>query len=482
MNSSDFELRLGSQLRELAQLSVTPIDPLATAQAVVGQPRGLRLPWRISLPSHAARLAWIAALVGLLAVGLLTFAYVGSRNARPSPTPAPSPSLSAVVAPPSPSPSAAAATVEQLAVISQGDLYLGTTDGFLTPTGARAAIDGDSLGPSTADLKAARWAPDGSRLVVAIGQQPGDPLWKGMGLVDQHGAVLSWVRPAADFTWGYDSQHLVLVPFNPGSGSAFYSGLDYFTDSGTHAPNMAGATSLGITRPGLPLGPAFLSGNLAVTALEDIEIQGNGYAPDPAGTDSVWVSDLGASGPAQNPLTTHSALAAAISPHAVLVAFVDRTSLTVAQLDGSSSCTIELADGAGTGGEDPLLPSVAWSPDGGRIAVLLTNYGQSGLWTVAPDCSASTLLTSGTYTFGATYGDDAVGDGSTPLKVASGEFLNGRLDWSHDGRFVYYTSLAATDATGSAAFPDLSLRRISADGGQSVVIVPDVEDFDVFVP
>ena len=169
MNSSDFELRLASRLRELADLNVTPIDPLATAERVVYRRRTVRLGWPVFRHSSFGRLLWIAALLGLLIVGLFALAYVGSRNNAKLLTATPSASTPAAVILQSPTVSPNPfAPVERLAAIRHGELFLGTTDGKLTPTGSRAAID--SASPSQPSSRrsqsgalVAGWNPPGRR-------------------------------------------------------------------------------------------------------------------------------------------------------------------------------------------------------------------------------------------------------------------------------------------------------------------------------
>lgn len=479
MNSSDFELRLSSQLRELAQRNLTPIDPLALAQDVVGRRRGVlgRLP--IAGAHRTGRLLWIAALIGLLIVGLLTFAYVGSRVQAPTPTAPPHATTPAVdnqsTAPPSTNSSA---VLQQLAAVRHGDLYLGATDGTLIAAEVRTAIDNPDQGlPSQADLKAVRWSPDGARLIAAIGQQPGDPLWHGLALIDNGGTLRSVVSEGLDFAWAHDSEHLLVMPLDPTEQRPSYGGLDLFPSSGFGTLNDAASTNLGITQAGLPLGAGWQDSEVVVV-LANVLVEENGFAQDPDQTVSVWLANVGGDGPAQDVYTTNGSLAAAIDPSGTKVALVDRTSLTVASLDGSPGCTISVSGTGSSTDQDPLMASVKWSPHGGSVAVALTGNGRSGLWTVPSECSSSTELASGTYEPGATYLDDESGTGTPPLNTTSGENVRGPLAWDNNG-FIYYTALTAANEGDPVSPPDYDLRRVPATGGPSELVARGVEYFDL---
>ena len=474
MNSSDFELRLGSQLRELAQHNLTSIDPLATAQAVVGQPRGLRLARRSPDAWRLGRLVWIAALICILAVSVLAIVYVGSHRNTTVPTATPRATDPALVTG-TPKPSATVRD-QQLAVIRHGELFLGSTTGTLYDAGVRRAIDNPDNGlPSQSDLKAVRWSPEGSRLLAAAGQQPGDPLWHGLALIKLDGTLTSMGAGAFDFTWAHDADHVVLLPISPlGQQRPVYAGLDAFPQ-GLGSLNESATVDLGITQPGLPLGAGWQGADVVVMQA-DVLLQQDGYVSDPNKTVTVWLASVAADRPAENVLTTHGSLAAAVDPSGSLVALVDHTSLTVAPLDGSSGCTISLLDT--TAEDNAISPSVEWSPRGSSVAVALSSGGQSGLWIVPADCSSSMQLVTGTYEPGDTYLDAEIGADSTPLNSTSGEYLRGPLAWDESG-FIYYTALTAADEGNPVSPPDLDLRRVSTFGGASELVASGVEYFDL---
>ena len=287
----------------------------------------------------------------------------------------------------------------------------------------------------------------------------------------------------ADFTWAPDSQHLVIMPLSPGTQSSpnqpFYTALGFFLEApGFGSANTLHVQDLGISQPGIPVAAEWLDNNRVVVVLANVVFQQNGYSRDPDLTDSVWLANVATGAPPANLANNTQATGAAVSPDGLRVAFVDRTSLTIAQLDTSDTCTITLAPDQSSGGDNPLQPSIAWSPDSGKVAVALNNFGAAGMWVVARDCSSSSLLTSGTYTFGATYMDNLTGTG-TPFVTSSGEFVNGPLEWSNDGRFIYYTALTAAQDSHPVADPDFDLRRVSIDGGSSELVTQGVEYFDL---
>ena len=495
MSRSDFELRLSRQLRELAAANVVPIDPLAVAQGVVvSRPRSRWASPRSLYRARIGRLVWVAALVGALIAGLFAIVYLGTRSDNVNPTPRPtgtahavviatsSPRASATPAPStvaSPSP-AASFGPQKLALVQHGQLFLGDTTGLISAIGVSLPV---VLRDDLSDFKAVRWSPDGSRLVLATGQQPGDPLWHGLALADDHGGILSWVGDDAEVAWAPDSSHLVVMPLTPITHGTnhlpFYASLDFFPSglSGLQAPNMSGIQDLGIAQPGFPFGAGWQGSTTAVVALSDVVAQDGGYGPDPQLTTSVWTSTLGTGSPATIVATAHNVESVAISPDGSKAAFADQQSVTLTPLDGSPSCTLEFGHGKGT--EDPLQPTLAWSPDGATIAVGLTNYGDSFLWTVASDCSSYSLIDSGTYTFGDTYSNVSVQPSAPPLRVSGGEFINGPIEWSADGQTLYYTAQNVVQGGPGPDPVDSDLMRISVSGGKPELVALGVESFDL---
>ena len=323
----------------------------------------------------------------------------------------------------------------------------------------------------------------GTQLVAAVGQQPGDSLWHGLMLTDPSGQA-SWVNCAADFAWAPDSQHVAMMPISPGTQSApnepFYSSLDFFPAASGFGPaDTVHVQDLGITQPGLPVVAQWLGNDRVVVVLANVVLEENGYSRDPDLTDSVWLANTATGSPASNPVNNAGAEAAAVSPNGAQVAFVDGNSLTITPLDNSASCTITLTHDLSSGSDHPMPPRVAWSPDGSKVVVALNNAGAAGMWVATKDCLSSSLLTSGTYTFGATYIDDITGDGTPPLVTSSGEFVTGPLEWSSDGRWIYYLALSAAENSHPVADPDFGLRRISVNGGSSELLDEQVEWFDI---
>jgi hypothetical protein len=335
-----------------------------------------------------------------------------------------------------------------------------------------------------ADFKAVRWSPDGSHLILATGQQPGDPLWKGIALADSKGNIQSWVGDVVDFSWAPDSSHFVAMPLYPishGSNNLpFFAGLSFFPTgrAGLTGPDLSGVQDLGIGRPGFPDSAGWQNESNAVVVLSDVVSNGGGYQPDAQQTVSAWLTAPGSGVPAANVTSAHGAIQAAVSHDGSKVAFVDRESVTITPLDGSAGCRESLSTSGNA--PDPLLPTIAWSPDNSRIAIAIANDSASYLWVIANDCTRYSLIASGNYIFGDTYTDVSGQPSTAPMRV-SGEFVCGAVEWSNDGQTIYFTGLTA-DNNGHGVNvppPDFDLRRISVNGGPSQLVVPGVESFDL---
>jgi len=105
-----------------------------------------------------------------------------------------------------------------------------------------------------------------------------------------------------------------------------------------------------------------------------------------------------------------------------------------------------------------------------QTSVSPPKVGTSVLWEI-PSGNASIRSATGSLTY------ENFLDGGDPLVVTQGELAHGPIEWSADGRWIYYRGL--TDAAAPSGQPTLDLRRIPTDGGESELVESRVEWFDL---
>lgn len=420
MTEQAFEARLTTGLREMADAGTRPFDPSVVAEAAVAPPGGAAGLWPRLVVGETRR--WIslaAALLLLAALVGLAVALVGSRRA---------------------------ASVEQLAFVRNGDIWVANLDG----TGARLLAAQGVEGAVGSACVGVQWSRDGSRLAAPLGANPAgadrDP--RRIAILAAGGASLGSL--AVEFgsmamAWSPSGNHLaVLAP------QATKGGLWLFDGSGKlerelalPPPYRAAQATTFVTVSWSPDGRF-----LAVTG-----------CPCDSGNHGSWI----------------------------------------VAVDGSGAREIRVP------GDGHAL-SLAWSPDGTRVAIGTGNWapshspeGPGELWAIDVDGgSAARIATTFDVLDGTAWSPDSRwiaysepnavdvvrADGSgEPLRVPGG---SPGLRWSSQPRLYYLVAPQMPREASPAELQAIgSIMAVDPSGGEPTVVIDHVDalsQFDIGQP
>ncbi len=182
--------------------------------------------------------------------------------------------------------------------------------------------------------------------------------------------------------------------------------------------------------------------------------------------DDIWVADADGSSPINLTNTDLRETRPDWSPDGRQLAFMGEG----ASQNETFDIFVMNEDGSGVTNLTPNTPDwtdgePAWSPDGSRIVVRSHRSGAGDLWTMAPDGSQATQLTSrGSFDTNARWSPDGQevvftrftgpleeggtswelfvinADGTGLTQLTSDERVNNEADWSPDGRWIVFSS------------------------------------------
>lgn len=416
-DQTDFEAILTRRLRDFVRTADQPFVPTSIARQAMSKGRLLRFRPSLWQLGPYARLAWLLMMLAL-AIGA-TAAILSAPAGR-----------------------------QRLAFIHSGAIYLADLSGDKpVRIGVAGAGQTGSLSP------ALRLAPNGGSLAAIV-----DSKVEVLSLTGTISAVFDaepLLGDAAAISWAPDSAHLAVVRRTARAGITLA------------VLNIADQTERSLR---LPTG--FSSFVPAVAWSPDgvwIAVNGcdmcNGKAP------GLWI--VAADGSGYHELasaTDGSAWDPVWSPDSLRIAFSRQPtqcvtcdeSLWVAVVNDAS--LIRVTDLVG------VERGIAWSPNGSLIAV--TSFRPGGTAGALGAIGRSALIV--------THSDglrDPITVVSGRLTLAtgavSGEWTDGSVTWTRDGKWLIYRSGTAAD------YPAAAIRQIAATGGLSRLIVRNVDSFDL---
>jgi Tol biopolymer transport system component len=416
---TNFEAILTRRLRDHVRTADQPFAPAYIAREAMSQGRVSRFRpsgWQFA---PYARLVWLVVLL-MLALAIAATAVVLS----------------------------APAGHQRLAFIRNGAIYVADLSGDAPiRVGTAGAGQAPSLSPTL------RFAPNGRSLAAIVNSKV-----EVLSLTGTNTAVFDaepLVGDAAAISWAPDGTHLALVRRDATTAQVSLQVL-----------NVADQTERSLTLP-----PGLSTYIPAVAWSPDgVWIALNGCRSCLGKAPGLWIVATDGSGYRELASGNDGTVWDPVwSPEGRRIAFsrqpvecvMCHESLWVAGINDSSLIRLTILIGVERG--------IAWSPDGLLIAVASFEANDPNLRT-GPDVQSSLMVVPSN---GLGKPRTVVSGSKTATGAVSGEWTDGSVTWTHDGRWLIYRSATAGE------YPAAAIREIAATGGLSRIVMRSVDSFDL---